>query len=121
MNSTQRRNSGVGFAIPSNTVKRVVSQIVSGDKVQHSFLGVQLSDGSGGATVAAVTSGSPAAAAGISKGEVITAVDGAAVTGSDEVVAAVQAHSPGDRIALSVRNGSGSTRSVSVTLANRAT
>src|SRR4051794_26267357 len=58
-------NSGVGFAVPSNTVQRVVKQILAGNSVQHSFLGVSLSDGSsGGALVGAVTSGSPAAAAG---------------------------------------------------------
>jgi putative serine protease PepD len=113
-------NSGVGFAIPSNTVRRVVREILGGGQVQHAFLGVQLGDASGGgASVGAITSGSPAAAAGLRDGDVVSAVDGVAVTGADDVVGAVQAHSPGDTIVLTVKRG-GSTRQVSVKLADRA-
>ena len=68
-------NSGVGFAIPSNTVRRVVREILGGDQVQHAFLGVQLGDASGGgAQVGAVTTGSPAATAGLGQGDVVTAI-----------------------------------------------
>jgi putative serine protease PepD len=114
-------NSGVGFAVPSNTVQRVVKQILAGNSVQHSFLGLSLSDGSGGgAQVGAVTSGSPAAAAGVRTGDVVTAVDGTAVTGADDVVSAVQSHSPGDAMTLTVRSSGAGTHDVHVTLGNRA-
>jgi putative serine protease PepD len=113
-------NSGVGFAVPSNTVQRVVKQILAGNQVHHAFLGLQLSDGaSGGAQVSAVTSGSPAASAGVRTGDVVTAVDGAAVAGPDDVVSDVQSHNPGDTITLSVGRG-GTEHSVRVTLTDRA-
>src|SRR4051794_4415256 len=109
-------NSGVAFAVPSNTVQRVVKQILSGGTVQHAFLGVQLGDApSGGAQVGAVTSGGPASDAGVQVGDVVTAVDGKAVQGSDELVGAVQSHAPGDALTLTIRRG-GSTRDVHVTL-----
>ena len=111
-------NSGVGFAIQSNQVKSVVSDIISGGSVQHPFLGVQLSDGAdGGATVAAVTDGSPAASAGVQKGDVITAVDGQSVGGSDDVVSAVQSHKVGDKVQLTVQRG-GQEKTITVTLGN---
>jgi putative serine protease PepD len=114
-------NSGVGFAVPSNTVQRVVKEILAGGQVQHAFLGLELGDAaSGGAQVAAVTSGSPAATAGVKTGDVVTAVDGKAVAGADDLVSAVQAHSPGDAITLTVRSAGGGTHDVRVTLENRA-
>jgi putative serine protease PepD len=111
-------NSGVGFAVPSNTVQRVVKGILSGGQVEHAFLGIQVGDGSGGAKVGSVSQGSPAADAGLQKGDVVTAVDGRAVAGSDDLVGAVQAHSPGDAITLTVRRG-GSSQDMRVTLADQ--
>src|SRR3954470_14775790 len=110
-------NSGVAFAVPSNTVQRVVKQILSGGTVQHAYLGVQLGDApsGAGAQVGEVTRGGPASDAGLRSGDVVTAVDGSAVTGSDDLVGAVQAHAPGDSLTLTIRRG-GSTRSVQVTL-----
>jgi putative serine protease PepD len=111
-------NSGVGFAVPSNTVQRVVQQIIAGAKVQHAFLGIQVTDGSGGAQVGTVSPGSPAASGGVQRGDLVTAIDGTAVTGADALVGAVQAHSPGDSITLTLSRG-GSTHAVHVTLTNR--
>jgi putative serine protease PepD len=114
-------NSGVGFAIPANTVRRVVREILAGGQVQHAFLGVQVGDASGGgAQVGTVTAGSPAAAAGLQQGDVVTAVDGQTVTGADDLVGAVQTHSPGDSLTLAVKHG-GSTRQAQVKLADKAT
>src|SRR4051812_16240565 len=64
-------NAGVGFAIPSNTVKTVVAQIASGGQVEHAYLGVSITDAQGsGALVGKVQSGSPAAKSGLAKGDV---------------------------------------------------
>jgi putative serine protease PepD len=113
-------NDGVGFAIPSNTVRRVADQLISGGNVRHAYLGVQLSDApSGGATVDTATPGAPAAGAGLSRGDVVTAIDGRAVASSDELVAAIDNHKPGDKVKLSVRTAAGSSRDVSVTLGTR--
>ncbi len=113
--SNNGENTGVGFAIPANTARSVAEQIVAGKKVQHASLGVQLADAEAGPTVAAVTNGGAAAAGGVHTGDVITAVDGHAVNSTDQLVAAIQSHSPGDHVTLTVHRGSG-TRSLSVTL-----
>jgi putative serine protease PepD len=111
-------NSGVGFAIQSNQVKNVATDIIAGHSVQHPFLGLELGDGAdGGATVGAVTKGSPAESAGLKTGDTITAVDGKSVGGSDDVVSAVQSHKVGDKVQLTVRSG-GQQKNVTVTLGN---
>jgi putative serine protease PepD len=111
-------NDGIGFAVPSNVVRSVAEQLVSGGKVSHAYLGVQLSDGNGGAAVGALRNDGPAASAGLQVGDVVTAVDGTAVGSSDALVSAVDAHKPGDKVTLKVRRG-GDTRDVRVTLGTR--
>ena len=119
--SNNGENTGVGFAVPSNTVSKVAGQIIGGGRVAHPFLGVSLSDGNGGALVGAVTSGSPASRAGIHQGDTVTAVDGHGVSSSSDLIGAVQAHKPGDWIVLTLRPaGGGGTHDVHVTLADRA-
>jgi putative serine protease PepD len=117
--SNNGENTGVGFAIPSNTVRRVASDILGGTKVAHPFLGLSLTDGNGGALVGAVQSGGPADKAGVQQGDVVTAIDGTQVSSSSALISAVQAHKPGDSVALSLRR-SGATHVVHVTLVNRA-
>ena len=118
--SSSGGNIGIGFAVPSNTVKSVVAQLIADGKATHPYLGVKLSDSSdpAGAKVSEVASGAPADKAGLQNGDVITAADGSAVTSSDQLVAALAADSPGDRVHLTVARG-GSTRTVSVTLGSR--
>jgi putative serine protease PepD len=111
-------NSGVGFAIASNTVRSVAQQLASGQSVKHPYLGVKMQDAESGATVAAITAGSPAAGSSLSKGDVITAIDGRAVASSTDAVAAIGAHRPGDDVTLTVRHGSGA-HAVRVTLGSR--
>jgi len=136
-------NDGVGFAIPSNTVKSVVSSILENGSVEHAYLGVSLAtisqeaaaqlDEPAGAAVAEVKSGTPAADAGLKAatgsqtvagqpfptgGDVITKADGKTIASSDDLQAAIEAKKPGDTITLTVSNG-GQTRTVDVTLGNR--
>jgi S1-C subfamily serine protease len=136
-------NDGVGFAIPSNTVKSVVSSILENGSVEHAYLGVSLatitSEASAqlnepaGAAIAEVKSGTPAAEAGLqgatgselvngqefpTGGDVITAADGETITSSEDLQAAIGAKKPGDTIRLTVENG-GQTRTVTVTLGDR--
>ena len=98
-------NDGVGFAIPSSIVQRVAQQLISSGKVAHAYLGVQLSDGNGGAQVGQVVSGAPAADAGVRTGDVVTAIDGKSITGADALVTAVDGKKPGDTVTLKVRRG----------------
>jgi putative serine protease PepD len=103
-------NIGVGFAIPINTAKQVSEQLIKTGKATHAYLGVTLSDAQGdqqGALVATVQGGTPAASAGLTEGDVVTAVDGKPIDGADALSAAIRGHNPGDKIALTyVRNGS---------------
>jgi putative serine protease PepD len=107
-------SDGVGFAIPSNTVKKVAQQLLSGGKVTHAYLGVELT-GTGSPTVASVKSGSPAANAGLKTGDAITAIDGKAISSSDALITDLQGHTPGDKVALTIRRG-GTSSTVDVTL-----
>jgi putative serine protease PepD len=111
-------SDGVGFAIPSDTIKSVASQLISSGKAQHAYLGVQLGDTGNNASVASVKANTPAAKAGLRAGDVITAIGGTKVSSSDELRAAINARKPGDRVSVTfTRNGR--THTVSLTLASR--
>jgi putative serine protease PepD len=114
-------NDGVGFAVPSNTVKSIVTQLISTGQAKHAFLGIGLQDSpraGGGAEVTQVRSGTPAASAGLKVGDVITGVDGQTIRSADDLQNAVGAHSPGDTVSIRyVRNGESHT--VQVKLATR--
>jgi putative serine protease PepD len=116
--SDSGENTGVGFAIPSNTVRSVADQIITGGKASHPYLGVQLTDGEGGATVGAVTSGGPAGNAGLKNGDLIKAIDGKAVSSSNDVITAVQSHKAGDKVTLTINRG-GNSQDIPVTLGNQ--
>jgi putative serine protease PepD len=112
-------NDGVGFAVPSSTIRSVVSQLVSGKSVEHAYLGVFIGDANGaGAKIARVRSGSPAAKAGLKVGDVVTEFGGRSIGSSDELTAAVSAHKPGDKVSVTYRRGD-STKTTDVTLGNR--
>jgi putative serine protease PepD len=113
-------NDGIGFAVPSSMVQRVAQQLISGGKVAHAYLGVQLGDATSGAgaQVGSVAGGGPAADAGLRSGDVVTAIDGKAIGGSEALVNAVDSHKPGDEVTLTVRRG-GDTSSIKVELGTR--
>jgi len=113
-------NEGVGFAVPSSTISTVASKLVSGQKVQHPYLGVYVGTPANrsGAQIAQVKSGSPAASAGLKAGDVITAFDGQAIQSPQDLTAAVGAKAPGDKVTITyVRNGS--TKTAQVTIGTR--
>jgi S1-C subfamily serine protease len=86
------------------------------------LLGVAAQDATGGqqgAQVAQVAGGSPAEAAGLQAGDVITAVDGTAVTNASDLTQQVRSHQPGDQLTLTYSRGGNSTQT-QVTLGNRA-
>jgi putative serine protease PepD len=114
-------NEGVGFAIPSNTVKSIASQLIDDGKAEHAFLGIGLRDATssgGGAQVTLVRPDTPADDAGLRAGDVITAVAGERIGTADELRAAINAHSPGDHVSLRYRRD-GETKTVEVELASR--
>lgn len=95
-------NTGVGFAIPSNTVRPVVDQLIAGHEVEHAYLGVRLQEttGESGAQVVSVSPSSPAAKAGLEAGDLITAFDGDTIESADALTAAVSTKSPGDEVTV---------------------
>ncbi len=110
-------NIGVGFAIPSNKAKQVAEQLINGQKVSHPFLGVSVTpDDSGGAKVATISPNSPAAAAGLKEGDVITKFGDRVVNDSDDLVSAVQSGKVGDRVTVEF-NRNGEKMTATVTLA----
>jgi putative serine protease PepD len=113
-------NDGVGFAIPSSTVKSIASRLIADGKVAHAFLGVSISDASAtaGARVESVSSGSPAATAGIESADVITALDGKSVDSASALRRAIDSHAPGDKVKVTVRRA-GTTKTITVTLGTR--
>ena len=118
--SGEGANAGVGFAVPSNTVKSVVADLIAGKAVQHAYLGVAVGDSAsgGGAQVGTVRAGGPAAAAGLKQGDVITAIDGVAVESANQLTVVISEHQPGDKIHLTVRRG-GTSVQLTATLGTR--
>jgi putative serine protease PepD len=113
-------NEGVGFAIPSNTVRSIASQLISSGKAEHAFLGVVLRDSSRqtGATISQVRAGTPAASAALRAGDIVTAAGGTRINSASELRAVINAHRPGDTISVTYARGSTS-HTVTVKLAAR--
>lgn len=114
---------GIGFAIPSNLVKRVTNEIIDNGSVKHVVLGITIksssveADGvtSGCAQVQAVTDGGPASKAGVKAGDSIVAFNGKAVNNNYSLLGYVRASAMGDKVKLTVVRG-GNTMDLEVTL-----
>ena len=117
---------GMGFAIPVDDVVEICDRIISKKDAPVGYVGVEIStryDAStlqmmgypAGVVVAGVAAGSPAANAGIEKGDIITQFNGTAVTGYTVFNSEKMKYSPGDEVTLTVYRG-GKTYSVKITL-----
>jgi putative serine protease PepD len=111
---------GIGFAVPSNTVRDVLPQLEGGAAPEHAYLGLSTApaQNGAGAQVAEATAGGPAARAGIQAGDVVTEVDGDRVQDPDDVAQAIEDEKPGDRVEVKVQRG-GSEQTIEVTLGQR--
>ena len=110
---------GIGFALPSNLVKDIAGQIVADGKVvdpHRAYLGVTVGDATNGVVVASVTTGGPAAKAGIHIGDLIVSVDGQPTSTTallSEVLAELK---PGQTVPVAVTSQNGAKATVQVTL-----
>jgi S1-C subfamily serine protease len=117
---------GNGYAIPINTAIVIAKQIEAGkgSATVHvgptAFLGVSVASdnasGGSGAPIAGVLPGGAAAAAGLSAGDVITSIDGRAVSSSSTLRAALLLEKPGARISVTYVDTIGVSRTITVTL-----
>ena len=114
-----RGNIGVGFAIPVEQVRITADQILRTGEAQYPIIGAQVQTGgrsSGdGATIDEVSAGTPAAAAGLEAGDLVTAVDGQPVTDGISLIVAIRTHQPGETIPFTVERD-GSERTIDITL-----
>jgi S1-C subfamily serine protease len=138
-------NVGIGFAIPMNTVKEVVSELIERGKVEHAYLGVEMASVdetlaetfrlpvARGALVMEVRPGSPAAEAGLHGGDtqvvvdgvsyvlggdIITKADGEKVESADDLAALIMERDPGDTLTVEIHRDD-ARRTLSVTLGRR--
>ena len=113
----------IGFAIPINSIMNIVESIIEKGYISKPYIGISVADISAetqaygipaGAAVQSVTENGPAAQAGLQRGDVITAVDGKAMT-SSELVSFVSSASVGQQLIFSVYR-QGETLEVTVTV-----
>src|ERR1700723_260955 len=124
--------AGVGFALPSLTIRDVYNQLISPEhRVERGSIGIMFNAqenpaisrvygaGAGGVTVSDVTGGSPAERGEIKVGDTIISVDGKPVKNGDELVSDIASRKPGTKVVLGfVRNGK--KQEATVTVADRA-
>jgi serine protease Do len=105
---------GIGFAVPANIAKDVMTQLRAKGKVSRGYLGITVAEitpdmaeawglkDDHGALVQSVSPGLPADQAGVKKGDIVVAIDGKPVTTSDEVVRLISGKDPGSKVRLTV-------------------
>jgi len=127
-----------GYAIPISSALSIAQQIESGSASANivigypAFLGVQVSNTAtsgrsryaqpsttvGGALISGVVSGGPAAAAGLTAGDTITAVDGTTIDSPSALTTTLAADAPGQTVTITFTDSSGDSQTASVTLVN---
>lgn len=120
----QAGSVGLGFAIPSNQVRRTVEEIIDTGKATYPVIGVLLDPTHTGEGVLIATevegapgvvAGGPADQAGIKPGDIITAFNGRTIARSDDLIVAIRAKAPGETVTLTVKRD-GTTQDIDVVL-----
>ena len=119
--------AGAGFAIPSQIVHAISTQLIAHGRVDHGYLGISMNDvtpdnakffnlqDASGAIVADVTPNSPAAKAGLKQGDVIVGLNGQKIHNGSALQVAVSEDAPGTKVALGIlRNGQAQTVNLTV-------
>ncbi len=98
-------NIGVGFAIPIEQVRITADQILKTGEARYPVIGAQVQTGvtgGEGARIDEVMAGTPAAEAGLRKGDIVTAVSGERVTDGIALIVAIRTHQPGETVTFTV-------------------
>jgi len=128
--STSGGYQGIGFAIPSNTVERVATQIIEQGNVQRAYLGIGYDPApeslvknedlpQGSVIIRTVSEGSAAAEAGLQSGDVVTAVNGEPLQKPLQIANLIASQQPGDEVSITVVKRSGEQQTLDVTLGSR--
>jgi S1-C subfamily serine protease len=116
---------GIGFAIPINKAKQLKDQLARGEKIRHPYLGVQMTNLTpqlakqnnedpnamflvpeiNGVIVVKVLPNTPAAKAGVRRGDVITAIDGKPITSAEQLQQVVENSNLGQALKVEVQRG----------------
>jgi putative serine protease PepD len=112
-------NVGVGFAVPSNTVREVLPSIARGQTIERAWIGVTTSEAQDGAAVEDVSPDGPADRAGLRPGtDTIVSIEGERVRSPDDLASAIADRSPGDRVTVEVERD-GERRDIEIELGTR--
>jgi len=94
---------GIGFAIPSDTVNRIVVQLLAKGSIERGWLGVSVDDRQDGVTIASLDRNGPAGRSGIRAGDVVVAINGDHIESSRGLIRAVAAVPPGNSVRVTIR------------------
>src|ERR1700751_3724952 len=116
--TTQHGLIGLGFAIPVDHAARIAAELTATGRASHAWLGAQASGDAdnAGARIISVTRGSPAEAAGLTVGAIVTKVDDHVIGTANELVAAVLSKDPGAPMTLGFKDSFGDLRTVGIVL-----
>jgi S1-C subfamily serine protease len=115
---SQGRSDGIAFAVPVDTLERVVPQLEQDGRVRRAYLGVTTETAGQGALVRAAVRRGPAARAGLRRADVIVSVGGTEVQNPDDVAAAIEERRPQERVTVEYLRD-GDRRAVDVVLGVR--
>jgi putative serine protease PepD len=119
--SGQSGSIGLGFAIPINQARKTADQLIKTGKATYPVMGisVDMNYSGDGAMIAktgvAIVPGGAAAKAGLKSGDIITEIDGRAITSSDELIVAIRSHNVGEKIEVTYKRD-GVSKTVTLTL-----
>jgi len=119
--SGQSGSIGLGFAIPINQARKTADQLIKTGKATYPVMGisVDMNYSGDGAMIAktgvAIVPGGAAAKAGLKSGDIITEIDGRAITSSDELIVAIRSHNVGEKIEVTYKRN-GVSKTVTLTL-----
>lgn len=122
---------GIGFAVPAETARTVIADLSDDGKVERGWLGVAIQpvtediaaaigiDAAKGALIADVTADTPAARAGLKRGDIVTAVNGIGVDEPRDLTRLVATARPGTEVTIAILRA-GQPTDIAVTLSQRA-